>query len=39
MVNAIMLYLRYVGVSIRGQMQYRASLAMYIAGHFLLTAM
>jgi ABC-2 type transport system permease protein len=33
--NAIRLYGRYVGVSIRGQMQYRASFVMASLGHFL----
>lgn len=32
------LYLRYVGWSLRGQLQYRASFAMLALGHFLVTA-
>ena len=32
------LYLRYVGVSLRSQMQYRASFIMLTVGHFLSTA-
>jgi len=36
-VNAIRLYLRYVGISVRGQMQYRASFVMLAFGHFLAT--
>lgn len=35
--NAIRLYLRYVGISLRGQMQYRASFIMLSFGTFLTT--
>ena len=35
MLNAIRLYLRYVGISIRAQMQYRASFAMLSVGNLL----
>lgn len=35
--NAIQLYLKYIGVSIRGQMQYRTSFIMASAGHLLTT--
>ena len=35
--NAIRLYARYIGVSIRSQMEYRASFAMQTLAHFLLT--
>ena len=35
--NAIRLYCRYIGISIRSQMQYRASFAMLAVGHFLAT--
>jgi len=38
-VNAARLYLRYVGVSVRGQMQYRASFLMLALGQFLVTGM
>ena len=34
MTNAIQLYWRYVGVSVRGQMQYRASFVMETLGAF-----
>lgn len=37
MLNALHLYLRYAGVSIRGQMQYRASFVMMTLGHFCVT--
>ncbi len=33
------LYLRYVGVSVRSQMQYRTSVVMYAVGNFLTTAL
>ena len=36
--NAIRLYWRYLGVSCRSQMQYRASFLMLSIGHFLITA-
>ena len=39
MVNAIKLYGRYVAISLRGQMQYRASFVMLTIGHFLVTGM
>ncbi|MBI3911828.1 MAG: ABC-2 family transporter protein [Armatimonadetes bacterium] len=35
--DAIRLYGRYIGISIRGQMQYRASFAMQAAAFFLVT--
>ncbi|MFN3650616.1 MAG: ABC transporter permease [Armatimonadota bacterium] len=37
MLNSLHLYLRYLALSVRGQMQYRASFLMLTAGHFLLT--
>ncbi|MBI2501886.1 MAG: ABC-2 family transporter protein [Candidatus Latescibacteria bacterium] len=37
--NALRLYLRYLGVSCRGQMQYRASFLMLTLGHFLMTGL
>ena len=37
-VNSAKLYLRYVTLSIRGQMQYRASFVMLTLGHFAITA-
>ena len=37
MIDGIRLYLRYIGVSLRGQMQYRASFVMLSFGHFLVT--
>lgn len=36
--NAIALYFRYIGLSLRGQMQYRASFVMQSLGHLLVTA-
>jgi len=39
MPNALRLYLRYFGISIRGQMQYRASFLMLALGGFLAGAM
>ena len=36
--NALYLYSRYIGVSIRSQMQYRASFVMLTLGTFLVTA-
>jgi len=35
--DSIRLYLRYIGISIRSQMQYRASFLMMACGHFLIT--
>ena len=35
--DSIRLYLKYVGISINSQLQYRASLIMQIIGHFLIT--
>ena len=35
--SGIRLYFRYLGVSIRSQMQYRASFVMLAVGHFLVT--
>jgi ABC-2 type transport system permease protein len=37
MTNAIRLYFQYIGISIRAQMQYRASFVMLSVGHFLAT--
>ena len=37
MLDAFRLYLRYIGVSFRGQMQYRASFVMLSIGQFLVT--
>ncbi len=37
--NALRLYLRYLGVSVRGQMQYRASFVMLTLGQFLITGL
>jgi len=37
MLDAVRLYLRYVSVSVRSQMQYRASFAMSALGHFAVT--
>lgn len=37
--NALRLYLRYLGVSCRGQMQYRASFVMLTLGQFLMTGL
>jgi ABC-2 type transport system permease protein len=37
MLDSIKLYLKYVGISFRSQLQYRASLIMQIVGHFLIT--
>lgn len=36
MLNAVRLYARYIGVSIRGQMQYRASFLMQTFGQFIV---
>ena len=35
--DAVRLYGRYLGISVRGQMQYRASFVMLSAGHFVVT--
>ena len=35
--NAVALYFRYAGISIRSQLQYRASFIMQTLGHFLVT--
>ena len=35
--NALRLYARYIGVSLRGQMEYRTSFLMQTAGYFLAT--
>jgi ABC-2 type transport system permease protein len=35
--NALRLYIRYIGISFRSQMQYRASFVMLSIGHFLIT--
>ena len=37
--NALRLYFRYIGISLRGQMQYRASFVMLNAGYFLMTGL
>lgn len=37
MLDALRLYLRYLGISVRGQMQYRASFVMLSTGQFLIT--
>ncbi len=37
MTDALHLYVRYIGISFRGQMQYRASFLMQAAGHLLIT--
>jgi ABC-2 type transport system permease protein len=37
MLDAANIYCRYAAISLRGQMQYRASFLMMAAGHFLLT--
>lgn len=37
MPDAFRLYLRYIGISFRSQMQYRASFVMQSVGHFLIT--
>ncbi len=39
MVNTLRLYTRYLGISFRGQMQYRAAFIMAAVGHFLITAL
>ena len=38
MFDAIHLYVRYIGISIRSQMQYRASFLMHAIGRFLITS-
>lgn len=38
MASAAKLYVRYVGISLRGQMQYRTSMLMQIASRFLIAA-
>lgn len=35
--SAIRLYFKYIGINIRGQLQYRASLVMWTLGHLLIT--
>lgn len=35
--NAPLLYLRYLGVSLRGQLQYRASFLLQVLGHLIVT--
>ena len=37
MLNGVRLYIRYIEISLRGQMQYRASFIMLSAGHLLAT--
>ncbi len=39
MKNALRLYISYVAISVRGQMQYRASFVMLAAGYFLMTGL
>jgi ABC-2 type transport system permease protein len=36
--NDLALYLRYLGISLRGQLQYRMSFVLQTVGHFLVTA-
>jgi ABC-2 type transport system permease protein len=38
MIDSLRLYMRYVGISLRGQMQYRGSFLMWTFGHFFVTA-
>lgn len=38
MAGTVRLYFRYVGISLRSQMQYRASFVMMAAGHFVTTS-
>ncbi len=38
MLDAVRLYARYIEISVRGQMQYRASFVMLTLGHFVATA-
>ena len=37
MIDSLRLYIRYIGISIRSQMQYRVSLMLQVLGHFLGT--
>ncbi len=37
MADAIRLYFRYIGISVKSQMQYRASFVMLVIGHFFAT--
>ena len=37
MINGILLYFKYIGISIKSQMQYKASFIMIVIGHFLIT--
>lgn len=37
--NALQLYIRYIGISIRSQMEYRLSFLMQTLAHFLVTAL
>ncbi len=37
MLNAVHLYFRYIGISLRSQMQYKASFLMLTLGHFVVT--
>jgi ABC-2 type transport system permease protein len=39
MLDSLRLYARYVGVSLRSQMQYRASFVMLCFGHFVITGL
>ena len=38
MTDTLRLYLRYLGISVRAQMQYRASFVMMTIGHFAITS-
>src|SRR5215470_368838 len=38
MLDSLRLYRRYLGISVRGQLQYRAALAMQIFGNLVITA-
>ena len=37
MINALTLYSKYLGISVRGQMQYRAAFLLMSVGHFITT--
>jgi ABC-2 type transport system permease protein len=39
MMHALRLYVRYAGVSVRSQLQYRAAFLMQAVGHFLITGL
>ncbi|MHC4780626.1 MAG: ABC transporter permease, partial [Planctomycetota bacterium] len=38
MADRLALYFRYIGISLRGQLQYRASMIMILAGNLLITS-